>query len=64
MLYPSIDKMLQKADSKYSLVIATSRRARRLKDGAKQLIDKPKSHKFVGIALEEFESEKLVMVNK
>lgn len=53
MLYPSIDKMLDKVDSKYSLVVAASRRARQLREGAKSELAQPKSHKQVGVALEE-----------
>lgn len=53
MLYPSIDKLLEKVDSKYSLVIASSRRARLLKDGAKSELRNPKAFKHVGVALEE-----------
>ncbi|MDP9728427.1 DNA-directed RNA polymerase subunit omega [Alicyclobacillus tolerans] len=32
MLYPSIDKLLTKVDSKYALVVATAKRARKLQD--------------------------------
>ncbi|MEX2416558.1 MAG: DNA-directed RNA polymerase subunit omega [Paenibacillaceae bacterium] len=53
MLYPSIDEMLQKVDSKYTLVVAASRRARMLRDGSKTEMHAPKSHKYVGVALEE-----------
>lgn len=53
MLYPSIDEMVKKVDSKYSLVVAASRRARMLREGAKSELRNPKSHKFVGVALEE-----------
>ncbi|MGZ7443800.1 DNA-directed RNA polymerase subunit omega [Paenibacillus sp. TH7-28] len=53
MLYPSIDKMLGKVGSKYSLVVAASRRARQLREGDKSELKQPKSHKQVGIALEE-----------
>lgn len=53
MLYPSIDKMLDKVDSKYSLVVAASRRARQLREGDKSELQQPKSHKQVGVALEE-----------
>ncbi|ANS74999.1 DNA-directed RNA polymerase subunit omega [Paenibacillus yonginensis] len=53
MLYPSIDKMLEKVDSKYSLVVAASRRARQLREGEKSELKGPKSHKQVGVALEE-----------
>jgi DNA-directed RNA polymerase subunit omega len=53
MLYPSIDKLLEKVDSKYSLVVAASKRARGLRDGAKTEMKQIKSHKQVGVALEE-----------
>lgn len=53
MLYPSIDEIMVKVESKYSLVVGSSRRARALRDGAKTELLKPKSHKYVGIALEE-----------
>lgn len=53
MLYPSIDEMLKIVDSKYSLVVAASRRARMLRDGSKSEMPVAKSHKYVGIALEE-----------
>ncbi|MCU6708958.1 DNA-directed RNA polymerase subunit omega [Paenibacillus sp. J5C_2022] len=53
MLYPSIDEMVKKVDSKYTLVVAASRRARMLRDGNKSDLAEPRSHKFVGVALEE-----------
>nr|WP_280921734.1 DNA-directed RNA polymerase subunit omega [Paenibacillus sediminis] len=52
-MYPSIDEMLKKVDSKYSLVVAASRRARQLRDGEKSELKQFKSHKYVGMALEE-----------
>jgi DNA-directed RNA polymerase subunit omega len=60
MLYPSIDEMTQKVDSKYSLVVASSRRARALKEGAKSDLNHPKSHKDVGVALEEIYLDHIV----
>ncbi|WP_026974792.1 DNA-directed RNA polymerase subunit omega [Alicyclobacillus contaminans] len=32
MLYPSIDRLMELVDSKYSLVVATSKRARALQE--------------------------------
>lgn len=64
MLYPSIDKLLEKVDSKYSLVIATSKRARIIKDGDPLLIKNIKSNKYVGMALEEFDAGELIIVKK
>lgn len=54
MLYPPIDSLLEKIDSKYSLVSVASKRARLMKaDNLKPLLEDYKSHKNVGIALEE-----------
>jgi DNA-directed RNA polymerase subunit omega len=49
--------MLEKVDSKYSLVVAAARRARMLRDGAKSRLENPRSHKYVGYALEEINSD-------
>lgn len=57
MLFPSIDKMLNKVDSKYSLVVAAARRARQIRDGAKSELQTPVSSKYVGIALEEIDQD-------
>jgi DNA-directed RNA polymerase subunit omega len=61
MLYPSIDNLLTKLDSKYTLVTLASRRARYLKESKERdlRIEKPKSHKPVGRALEEISSGQL-----
>ncbi|MDQ0215071.1 DNA-directed RNA polymerase subunit omega [Oikeobacillus pervagus] len=65
MLYPSIDSLLTKIDSKYSLVSVAAKRARRLQDGSeKELLDSYVSHKYVGRALEEIYAEKLTMKEK
>ncbi|CAH8769850.1 DNA-directed RNA polymerase subunit omega [Paenibacillus dendritiformis] len=53
MLYPSIDELMKKVDSKYSLVVAAARRARQLRDGERTELQNPKSYKQVGVALEE-----------
>ncbi len=53
MLYPSIDKLVEKAGSKYLLVVAASKRARMLREGSRSELKTPKSHKQVGVALEE-----------
>lgn len=59
MLEPSIDKLQEKIDSKYSLVTISAKRARQLQDDEKSLIEEPKSHTFVGVALEEIDAGKL-----
>lgn len=53
MLYPSIDDLLRKLDSKYTLVALASKRARQLRDEEFRYINRPKSYKYVGVALEE-----------
>ncbi|MDR2163777.1 MAG: DNA-directed RNA polymerase subunit omega [Clostridiales Family XIII bacterium] len=39
LLYPPINKMRKKADSKYTLVILAAKRARDLIDGKPQLVE-------------------------
>lgn len=59
MLEPSIDALQEKINSKYTLVILSSMRARQLSDTKDLMVENPKSHKYVGMALEEIEAEKL-----
>jgi len=59
MLYPSIDKLLTMVDSKYTLVVAASKRARILNEGEDSLLSSTHNVKNVGIALEEIYSTKL-----
>jgi DNA-directed RNA polymerase subunit omega len=59
MIFPSIDELLEKVDSKYILVSIASKRARQLKENEVLLIDNPRSHKHVGIALEELHQGKI-----
>ena len=49
---PPINELLEKADSCYTLVVESSKRARELIAGAQPLVD-PKDHKPVSIAVEE-----------
>ena len=58
MIYPSIDKLMEKMDSKYTLVIAAAKRARMLNENAPKLVEKS-SKKDVSIALEEIAAGKL-----
>lgn len=59
MLYPSIDSLMAKLDSKYTLVSVASKRARQLRDFPKSKLEKPLSSKFVGVALEEIIADKV-----
>lgn len=57
MLYPSLDELVRKVGSKYALVVAASKRARALRDGARCALAEPRSHKQVGMALEEIHQD-------
>jgi DNA-directed RNA polymerase subunit omega len=59
MLYPSIDELMKKIDSKYSLVSVAAKRARELQENGKTRLDHYVSHKFVGKALEEIYMDQL-----
>lgn len=53
MLYPSVDALKKKIDSKYSLVSLASKRARQMQEEGGEKLDKYVSYKPVGRALEE-----------
>jgi DNA-directed RNA polymerase subunit omega len=59
MLYPSIDSLLTKIDSKYSLVSVAAKRARSLQGNPNYQLSKYVSYKNVGRALEEIHAGKL-----
>ncbi|WP_084268875.1 DNA-directed RNA polymerase subunit omega [Oceanobacillus damuensis] len=61
MLEPSIDALQGRIKSKYTLVTLSSRRARQLSETKDVMVEKPKSHKYVGMALEEIEAGKLYL---
>lgn len=61
MLKPSIDALLDKVDSKYSLVILASKRAHELDAGAIPMLDGFESVKRVGQALEEIEAGDVII---
>ncbi|MGO1369543.1 MAG: DNA-directed RNA polymerase subunit omega [Senegalia sp. (in: firmicutes)] len=58
MLYPSVNDTLKKVDSRYTLVLLVSKRARQLVDGDKPYIDID-SKKPVSIALHELDQGKI-----
>ena len=59
MLYPSIDSLLNKIDSKYSLVSVAAKRARAMQQVRDERLPKYVSYKYVGKALEEINSGEL-----
>lgn len=58
MIYPSIDRLITRGDSKYTLVITAAKRARLLNDGAQALIETNLT-KDVSVALEELAQGKI-----
>ena len=61
ILKPSIDSLLEKIDSKYSLVILASKRAHELEEGAKPMLTKYDSVKNVGKSLEEIDAGDVII---
>lgn len=59
MCYPSIDSLVKKVDSKYTLVTLAAMRARELTDGQPSLIDNAKNKKPATVALEEIYEDKI-----
>ena len=59
MCYPSIDSLVKKVDSKYTLVTLAALRARELTDGQTPLIADAEGKKPATIALEEIYEDKV-----
>ena len=53
ILYPSVDELLERVDSRYSLIMLASKRAHELDAGAPPMLSEYESVKSVGRALEE-----------
>ncbi len=62
MIKPTVSSLLNKVDSKYSLVVAVAKRARQLVDGQKSFVD-INSIKPVSIAIQEIAEGKIICVN-
>ena len=60
MLYPSVDSLKEKIDSKYTLVSLASKRARDMQENKSEKKMNYKAHKNVGKALEEIVAGVLV----
>ncbi|MDK2809903.1 MAG: DNA-directed polymerase subunit omega [Petroclostridium sp.] len=58
MIYPSINSLMEKVDSRYTLVVATAKRARMIAQGAPKLV-KSNSDKPVTIAVNEIAENKI-----
>ncbi|TQR20870.1 DNA-directed RNA polymerase subunit omega [Psychrobacillus vulpis] len=61
MLYPSVDSLKNKIDSKYSLVSVASKRARQLQEEGGERLTSYVSDKQVGKALEEVAAGELTI---
>lgn len=61
MIEPGISSLLEKVDSRYTLVVATAKRARQLTDGAHKLTD-CQSDKPVTIAINEIDENKITYI--
>lgn len=59
MLYPSINDLRKKVDSRYSLVILAAKRARDIVDGKPPLTDEAKCDRPVSIAAWEIEEDQI-----
>lgn len=58
MIYPPLGNLLDKVDSRYTLVVAAAKRARQLADGAHKLT-RANSDKPVTIAIHEIYENKI-----
>ena len=58
MIYPAMSSLLNKVDSRYTLVIATAKRARMLTNGAKKITEYSSS-KDVTVAIHEIDEGKV-----
>jgi len=61
MIYPTLSSLLEKVDSRYTLVVATAKRARQLSDGAHKLT-RCASEKPVTVALNEINEDKITYI--
>lgn len=52
MLYPTTDQLLEKVDSRYTLVVMVSKRARQLLEGAEPLVAS-RGRKVLSLAVQE-----------
>ncbi|HEX2924982.1 MAG TPA: DNA-directed RNA polymerase subunit omega [Ruminiclostridium sp.] len=61
MIYPSINELMKKVDSRYTLAVEAAKRARQLVDGAGKMT-KFSSDKEVTIAIHEIAEDKITYV--
>jgi DNA-directed RNA polymerase subunit omega len=61
MIYPALGSLLGKVDCRYTLVVATAKRARQLSEGARKLT-RCISEKPVTIALNEINEDRITYI--
>ena len=61
MIQPGINSLLDKVDSRYTLVVAAAKRARQLTEGAHKLTD-CNSEKPVTVAINEIDEKKITYI--
>ncbi len=61
ILYPSVDKLLERVDSRYKLIALGAKRAHELEQGALQTLAHFDSVKPIGQAFEEIEAGNVVI---
>ncbi|NMB33323.1 MAG: DNA-directed RNA polymerase subunit omega [Clostridium sp.] len=61
MIEPGINSLLEKVDSRYTMVVAAAKRARQLTEGANKLTD-CESDKLVTIAINEIDEGKITYI--
>ena len=63
MIKPSVAELLEKVDNRYELVIATSKRARQIAQGAPVLTDHPEDKSPVTLAVWEVSEGKVKLAD-
>ena len=63
MVKPTVNDLLKKSENRYELVIATSKRARQLSEGATPLTDK-KEESNVTLAADEIAEGKVTIIRE
>lgn len=61
IVYPSIDKLLENVNSRYSLAILASKRAHEIEAGDIKMLSEYKSPKTVGMAMEEIAAGNVII---
>ncbi|MBC9783321.1 DNA-directed RNA polymerase subunit omega [Heliobacterium chlorum] len=59
MNQPSLDRLMEKVDSKYALVVLAAKRARAITDKSEPMVSTSKSTKPVSLALQEIVEGKI-----